>query len=378
MKKDEIQFMKIFILHGLFFYLRIIFSPNLVRTGFFLFFLTVVSCKKDYNPTLSGTQSIPSEKLKLSGGMGTHDPCIIKANGIYYVFSTGKERTAADPGGISFHVSGNNLTGPWSFAGEIPVPDWTKTKYGVTNLWAPELVYNKSEAKYYLYYAASKFGTNQSGIGVASSSNPSDINSWTDHGEILSSIGQDYNAIDPNVFYDSASGWWYMAWGSFFSGIKIQKMSSMTALTGQIYTLAARDFPGDPIEAPSITKRGKYYYLFVSWDLCCKGILSTYKTIIGRSDSITGPYIDKDGIRMDQGGGTILIQTNIDNDAIWLDQEGRPILIHSDENEIGPGGGDIYQEGDNYYLVHHYYDERGAPTLSIRKLGWDANGWPVP
>ena len=49
------------------------------------------------------------------------------------------------------------------------------------------------------------------------------------------------------------------------------------------------------IEAPFIFKKNGYYYLFTSWDLCCKGKESTYKVVVGRAKKVTGPYEDKEG-----------------------------------------------------------------------------------
>ena len=34
------------------------------------------------------------------------------------------------------------------------------------------------------------------------------------------------------------------------------------------------------IEAPFIMKHGDYYYLFVSWDYCCRGIKSNYRVAV--------------------------------------------------------------------------------------------------
>ena len=215
----------------------------------------------------------------------------------------------------------------------------------------------KNGSTFYLYYAASQFGTNNSGIGVATSTNPGNPNSWQDHGSaILTSNGTDYNAIDPDVFNDNGTYW--MAFGSFFSGIKLVKMSSMTSITGTIYTLATR--PGvqyNPLEAPSITKHNNYYYLFMAWDFCCKGTSSTYNTRVGRATSVTGPYYDQSGKRLDQGGGTL--------------------LLGNSGNQIGPGGADIIDGSSN--LAYHYYDanDSGKWKLAVKTLSW-VNDWPVP
>lgn len=288
--------------------------------------------------------------VSMSGDLGFHDPGILGSVG----FSTGIETTIGNPGGILVHRSSGGVGGSWSTVGTIPVAAWAKN-YNNKNIWAPDIVKNGST--YYLYYSASQFGTNNSGIGVAASTNPGDPNSWRDLGRaMLTSNGKDYNAIDPHVFNDN--GTWWMAFGSFFSGIKLVKLSSMTSVSGSIITLATR--PGvqyNPIEAPSLMKRNNYYYLFTSWDFCCRGTGSTYSIRVGRATSITGPYVDQAGRRLDQGGGTL--------------------LLGSSGNQIGPGGQDIIDGSST--LAYHYYDgnDGGRPKLAIRSLSWN-NDWPVP
>src|SRR5690606_23350950 len=61
------------------------------------------------------------------------------------------------------------------------------------------------------------------------------------------------------------------------------------------------------IEAPFIINRNGYYYLFASWDRCCRGANSTYRVVVGRSEDIRGPYLDKEGESMVHGGGARVI-----------------------------------------------------------------------
>lgn len=298
------------------------------------------------------------QRLTLTGDLGAHDPTLFRDGKTYYVFSTGLIQTEDNPGGILMRRSTGGLSGPWETVGSVPVPEWVKGNYKTAHLWAPNVV--KKGDTYHLYYAASEFGKNHSAIGLATSTTPGDPDSWKDHGPVLKSEpGDDHNAIDPQVFQDG--GQWWITWGSFWSGIKLQKLQDMKTPTGQVYSLASR--PAEmynPIEAPAIVKRGGYYYLFVSWDTCCQGVNSTYKIAVGRATALTGPYLDRDGKRLDEGGGTVLL-------------EGR-----EDLNLRAAGGQDVYQEDQDAYLTYHSYDltQSGAPTLSIEKLGW-ANGWPV-
>jgi arabinan endo-1,5-alpha-L-arabinosidase len=137
------------------------------------------------------------------------------------------------------------------------------------------------------------------------------------------------------------------------------------------YTIAARPRywklderdAGDPlngaIEAPFIFRKNGWYFLFVSWDVCCRGLNSTYKVVVGRSRSITGPYLDRTGQDMRFGGGTLVVA----GDSAWA----------------GVGHNAAYTLGDKDYLVFHGYArfDEGRPKLWIREIEWDGEGWPI-
>ena len=117
--------------------------------------------------------------------------------------------------------------------------------------------------------------------------------------------------------------------------------------------------PENAVEAPFIFKHGGYYYLFVSYDFCCRGLKSNYKVVIGRSKDVTGPYIDKEGRKLTQGGGSLVIGQNDDFVAI-----GHSAAYHFD--------------GKDYFMAHGYSrTEDGASKLFLREMTWDEAGWPV-
>lgn len=71
---------------------------------------------------------------------------------------------------------------------------------GRDDIWAPDVSYHSGT--YYAYYAVSTFGSQDSAIGLATSSSM-DPGTWTDHGQVIaSSTGDAYNAIDPNLVID--------------------------------------------------------------------------------------------------------------------------------------------------------------------------------
>jgi arabinan endo-1,5-alpha-L-arabinosidase len=242
------------------------------------------------------------------------------------------------------------------------------------HIWAPDIYHYNGI--YYLYYSVSAFGRNTSAIGVATNKtlhrdDPSFA--WEDHGIVVRSIpGRDmWNAIDPNVVHDDDGTPW-LTFGSYWLGIKLVRLNrNMLALAQpeEWHTLAARqrawtvndESAGDAlnaIEAPFIFKRNGFYYLFVSWDVCCRGPESTYRIMVGRANTVTGPYLDRDGNDMRHGGGSLVVAGN----SGWA----------------GVGHNSAYTFDGVDYLVFHGYDlaDQGRSKLWIRKLVWDAAGWP--
>ncbi len=166
----------------------------------------------------------------------------------------------------------------------------------------------------------------------------------------------DFNAIDANVVLDQQGTPW-LSFGSFWGGLKLAKLASTGVRADDILIdLAAR--PGSAIEAPFIVYRAPYYYLFASFDFCCRGVDSSYRTVVGRSRSVTGPYLDRTGLDMRAGGGTPVVQ----GDSRWR----------------GPGHNAILKRSDRYFNIYHAYDAKngGIPTLRVSELVWQ-EGWPV-
>ena len=295
-----------------------------------------------------------------------HDPVMIRQGDTYYLFCTGI--------GISSFWSTDMKN--WK-AGK-PVfdapPTWAvQAVPGFKgHIWAPDISF--SNGLYYLYYSVSAFGKNTSAIGLVTNQtlDPSDKNfKWVDHGKVIQSVpGRDlWNAIDPNLAYDDQQQPW-LVFGSFWSGMKMVKMNAdlkQVAQPEEWLTVAKRERsfktedkdPGEgAIEAPFIFKKNGLYYLFVSFDFCCRGVNSTYKVMVGKSEKIQGPYLDKNGVRLDQGGGTLVVQGN----ASW--------------NGVGHNAAYTFDNKD--YLVFHAYDaaDGGKPKLKIKEIKW-TEGWPA-
>jgi arabinan endo-1,5-alpha-L-arabinosidase len=286
---------------------------------------------------------------------GVHDPAMLQEGDKYYLFSTGQ--------GIQIRCSDDMLTWDLCKAVFFGFPKWIKQEVpAVADLWAPDISFYNG--RYQVYYSASSFGSNDSAIGLATNVTL-DINSpdykWQDEGMVIrSQRGFNWNAIDPNFVLDKDGEPW-LVFGSFWSGIKLIKLDKETAKRSEedagLYSIASRLAPG-AVEAPFIIYHEPYYYLFVSFDQCCRGVESTYNIRFGRAETITGPYLDKDGLAMEYGGGTPL-------------KEG-------DERWRGPGHNAIFSKDGQDFLVYHAYDanDHGIPKLRMEPLVWQ-DGWPV-
>jgi arabinan endo-1,5-alpha-L-arabinosidase len=116
------------------------------------------------------------------------------------------------------------------------------------------------------------------------------------------------------------------------------------------------------IEAPFIFKKGDYYYLFISWDRCCRGVNSTYKVLVGRSKDIKGPYVDKEGENLVHGGGSLVVRG-----------------FEESERWAAGGHNSAYTFDGMDYLVFHAYDktDEGHSKLVVKEIGWDDFGWPT-
>ncbi len=281
----------------------------------------------------------------LTGNLGTHDPTLINENGTWWEFQTGA--------GIYGKVSHNGGL-QWD-----PLPSvlpnglsWWRTyvpsQAGI-DVWAPDVkVYN---GRTYMYYSVSTFGSRVSLIGLLSASSIA-AGDWRDDGLVIRTTeSNNYNAIDPDLTVDANGAAW-LSFGSWNSGIKLTRLGSNMKPTGTLYSIASRS---GGIEAPTIVLRNGYYYLFVSTGTCCQGVNSTYQIRYGRSTSIIGPYVDKSGANMMNGGGSLLDGGN--------------------DRWKGPGGQDI---AGISVIVRHAYDaqDNGNAKLLISNLNWDSDGWP--
>ena len=304
----------------------------------FLFLLLMISSIGFAQGTTTYTNPVVPRNLP--------DPTLIKASdGWFYLYATE---------GIRYTpiFRSNNLV-DWSFVGTAFSKETRPTFEPQGNLWAPDI--NYIGGKYVLYYSMSVWGGEWTcGIGVATADKPE--GPFTDRGKLFRSNEIDVqNSIDP--FYIEDEGKKYLFWGSF-SGLYYVELSSdgLSLKPGS----KRKQIAGKAFEGTYIHKKGDYYYLFASVGSCCEGIKSTYRTVVGRSKNLFGPYLDRAGKDMMENGHELVIGKN--------------------ERFVGNGHNSeiIRDDAGNDWMLYHGVDVENPEgrVLLLDRIYWDEEQWP--
>ena len=302
-----------------------------------------------------GFSCLRAEEPAPRGFIQAHDPSsIVRCGDDFWLFSTGP--------GLKSHVSRDLVE--WK-PGPPVVPEspaWAREAVPGARgyFWAPDVI--KVGGRYFLYYSVSTFGSQDSAIGLvtADSLEPKGgKTAWKDEGPVVrSKRGDSFNAIDPSAFRDTDGKLW-LAFGSYWTGIKLVELDPRTGRRAAPEAAPVSLAMAREIEAAFLTRHGGFHYLFVNWGQCCKGLNSTYEIRVGRSEKITGPYLDRAGVKMEAGGGTL--------------------VLGSAGDRIGPGHASLVETPRGLRLAFHYYDRanHGRATLGMVPFAWGAEGWPV-
>jgi len=278
------------------------------------------------------------------------DPTVMKANdGYFYVYST-QNNLKGDIRYIPIHRSKDLIH--WSYVGTAfdgtNHPTWVRN----ARLWAPDI--NYINGKYVLYYAMGVWnGILDSAIGVATADKPE--GPFTDHGKLIDYNSQGVkNSIDE--FYIEDNGHKYLVWGSFYGIYAVELTDDGLSVKEGAQKI---QLAGNQMEGSYIAKHDGYFYLIGSSGSCCEGKLSTYHLIFGKSKNVLGPYMTKDGKRMLDGAGDLLLQGN----DTWA----------------GPGhNAEFVQDGKgNDWIIYHAYrraDDSAGRLLMLDRIYWNNSG----
>ena len=181
---------------------------------------------------------------------------------------------------------------------------------------------------------------------------------FTEAIEVAASDGmEDCDAIDPSLLLDPTTGRLWVSYGTYFGTIRLIELDPKTG--ARIKGNKEQDIAID-CEATDLLYRDGWYYLLGTHGTCCDGVNSTYNIVVGRSKSVTGPYLDNVGRDMYHGGGKMVIAAG--------------------DRVCGPGhfGRTVIDDGVEIMSCHYEadFDRSGRSVLGIRPLLWK-NGWPV-
>ena len=263
----------------------------------------------------------------------------------------------------------------WSFVRDtFSAPDTTPAPGSPTEpawagsvfLWAPEVHYIGGQ--YVMYYTASSTATGGSAIGVATASSPT--GPWHDSGGPIvgprpNGTGGYLATIDPAEI-QAPDGQRYLYYGSFAGGVWVAPLQP-DGLAVEAGATPVQVAASGRYEGTSVVYHDGYYYLFASSGGCCSGPNSGYEEVVGRSTSPVGPFLDRLGIPLTQGGGTVVLAAN-------------------GNGFVGPGGGTVFRDdAGRYWLIFHVIPEQ-APYLpsganarppALEPIEWGPNGWPA-
>lgn len=273
------------------------------------------------------------------------DPTVIKGDdGYFYLYAT------EDVKNVPIHRSKDLVN--WDFVGTAFTKTTRPTFEPKGGIWAPDI--NKIGGHYVLYYSMSVWGGEWTcGVGAAVANNPE--GPFVDHGKLFRSNEINIqNCIDP--FYIEDNGKKYLFWGSFRGiygteltedGLALKKDAPIVQVAGTAY------------EGTYIHKRDGYYYFFASIGTCCEGLKSTYTTVVGRSENLFGPYVDKNGRPMLENNHEILIGKN---DAFV--GTGHNSELVSDKNGVD-------------WMLYHAVSAANPSgrVLMLDRVNWQ-DGWP--
>ncbi|MBR6591458.1 MAG: family 43 glycosylhydrolase [Prevotella sp.] len=181
---------------------------------------------------------------------------------------------------------------------------------------------------------------------------------YSDPIEVAASDGlEDNDAIDPGLLLDPTTGRLWVSYGTYFGNIRLIELDPKTG--ERVKGNEPLDIAID-CEATDLLYRNGWYYLLGTHGTCCDGVNSTYNIVVGRSRSVTGPYIDNVGRDMFHGGGKMVIAAS--------------------DRVVGPGhfGRTVIDEGVEVMSCHYEadFDQSGRSVLGLRPLLWK-NDWPV-
>lgn len=297
-------------------------------------------------------------------------------DGNYYTFSTAGAKYS---GGLGKFLWSEDMVRWDTIADHV----WSEEtiaelkKYG-DNIWAPQVVKIKNQ---WLMYVSCYTSETKSAIAVLSFDSETFPSGdglhgpWTFKGVLTqSSVSKINDTIDPYVIEDPETGKVWMFFGGVDRVYRVELASDGLSLAEENPTYThvaglkyAQDVSRNKVfEASSLYYHDGYWYLFVS-----SGLYSnySYNLKVGRSATLTGDFVAKDGTSMRDGGGTLILSTTRSNTDFW-----------------GPGhNGGVFADNEGRTYMFYHCHAKDVPVtvagytpraLMLQQMFWGEDGWP--
>jgi beta-xylosidase len=307
------------------------------------------------------------------------DPAVIRGqDGWWYAYGTTDPLREGEGTRHLLPMSRSADLVSWEYVGdaftEATLPAWADTDPArLAALWAPDIRY--VDGQYRMYYVVTQTtvtpGANDGAIGVATA--PTPTGPWTDSGDAV--VDPRPGAGGPDDFlwtFDPShvvgpDGTEHLFYGSYYGGIWVTELDETgTEAVGEPVQVAI----DNKYEGAYVLQRDGYWYLFASSANCCAGPTTGYSVHVGRSESLTGPYVDREGVPLLQSraGGTPVLAPNgnawvgTGHNAVVTDLAGQDWMVYHAIDRADP-----YLDGT---------DGINERPMLIDRLDW-VDGWPT-
>ncbi|SCF21931.1 Glycosyl hydrolases family 43 [Micromonospora viridifaciens] len=301
------------------------------------------------------------------------DPVVVRGDdGLWYAFGTSDPLWEGERRAHRVPIARSADLVDWTYVGDAFGPD-QRPSWAASGamLWAPDV--RRVAGRWVMYVTVTDTtvsgDTFNTAIGAATAPTPAGPWTFADAPVVAPRPGGGGGylwTIDPSQFTD-VDGRNYLYYGSYYGGVSVTELSADGLRAVGAPTLVAID---NKFEGSYVVRRDGWYHLFASTANCCAGPATGYSVQVGRSRSPRGPFVDRDGQRLDvsRAGGT-------------------PVLTQNGNRWIGTGHNAVLTDlSGQDWIVYHAID-RADPYLDepfginerpmlLDRLDW-VDGWPT-
>lgn len=334
--------------------------------------------------------------------VSVHDPSVIRADGQFYVFGS-HLAAARTPDLLHWEGVADLVTSENPLFEDVTLElaeafEWANT----TTLWAADVT-DTVDGRFRMYYCACEGSSPRSAMGSAIAD--SIEGPYVDEGIFLrsgmwgepSEDGTIYdatvhpNVIDPHEFVD-AEGRHQLLYGSYSGGIFLLEVDPVTGrpLPGQGYGTHLIGGNHARIEAPYMlhSEQTGYYYLLLTFGgLDAHG---GYNIRVGRSRSVTGPYLDPMGqdLRECAADPSLPLFDDASIEPYGLKLMGNHEFVTGAGEDavrgpgyVSPGHVSAWAEPgteDVFLIFHARFPRQGElHQVRVHRIHYTRDGWPV-